>query len=127
MSKFRTNTCGELTIKDLDKEVTLSGFVMGIRDHGGVMFIDLRDHYGVTQDVVHDDAKLKGVSKETVIKITGKVIKRAEETINKKITTGEIEVVCETLELLSDTAKVLPFEVDESKKVAEDVRLKYRF
>ena len=127
MSKYRTNTCGELTIKDLDKKVTLSGFVMGIRDHGGVMFIDLRDHYGVTQVVVHDDTMLKGVSKETVIKITGKVIKRDEETINKKITTGEIEVACDTLELLSDTAKVLPFEVDESKKVAEDVRLKYRF
>ena len=127
MSKYRTNTCGELTIKDLDKEVTLSGFVMGIRDHGGVMFIDLRDHYGVTQVVVHDDSMLKKVSKETVIKITGKVIKRDEETVNKKITTGEIEVVADTLELLSDTAKVLPFEVDESKKVAEDVRLKYRF
>ena len=127
MNKFRTNTCGELTIKDLDKEVTLSGFVMGIRDHGGVMFIDLRDHYGVTQVVVHDDTMLKGVSKETVIKITGKVIKRDIDTINKKITTGEIEVVAESLELLSDTAKVLPFEVDESKKVAEDVRLKYRF
>lgn len=127
MSKYRTNTCGELTIKDLDKEVALSGFVQGIRDHGGVMFIDLRDHYGVTQVVVHDDSMLKGVSKETVIKVTGKVIKRDEETINKKLTTGEIEVVAETLELLSDTAKVLPFEIDESKKVAEDVRLKYRF
>ena len=127
MCKYRTNTCGELTIKDLDKEVALSGFVQGIRDHGGVMFVDLRDHYGVTQVVVHDDNMLKGVSKETVIKVTGKVIKRDEETINKKLTTGEIEVVAETLELLSDTAKVLPFEIDESKKVAEDVRLKYRF
>ena len=127
MCKYRTNTCGELTIKDLDKEVALSGFVQGIRDHGGVMFVDLRDHYGVTQVVVHDDSMLKGVSKETVIKVTGKVIKRDEETINKKLTTGEIEVVAETLELLSDTAKVLPFEIDESKKVAEDVRLKYRF
>ena len=127
MSTYRTNTCGELTIKDLDKEVALSGFVQGIRDHGGVMFIDLRDHYGVTQVVVHDDNMLKGVSKETVIKVTGKVIKRDDETINKKLTTGEIEVVAETLELLSDTAKVLPFEIDESKKVAEDVRLKYRF
>ena len=127
MSTYRTNTCGELTIKDLDKEVALSGFVQGIRDHGGVMFVDLRDHYGVTQVVVHDDNMLKGVSKETVIKVTGKVIKRDEETINKKLTTGEIEVVAETLELLSDTAKVLPFEIDESKKVAEDVRLKYRF
>lgn len=127
MSKYRTNTCGELTIKDLDKYVTLSGFVSTIRDHGGVMFVDLRDHYGVTQVVVHDDTMLKKVSKETVIKITGKVIKRDEETVNKKLTTGEIEVVADSLELLSDTAKVLPFEVDESKKVAEDVRLKYRF
>jgi len=127
MSKYRTNTCGELTIKDLDKNVTLSGFVQGIRDHGGVMFVDLRDHYGVTQVVVHDDAILKGVSKETVIKITGKVIKRDIDTVNKKLTTGEIEVVADSLELLSDTAKILPFEIDESKKVAEDVRLKYRF
>lgn len=127
MNKYRTNTCGELTVKDLDKKVTLAGFVMGIRDHGGVMFIDLRDHYGVTQVVVHDDSMLKGVSKETVIKVTGTVVKRDEETVNKKITTGEIEVVVDSLELLSDTAKTLPFEVDESKKVSEDVRLKYRF
>lgn len=127
MSTYRTNTCGELTIKDLDKKVTLAGFVLGIRDHGGVMFIDLRDHYGVTQIVVHDDTMLKGVTKETVIKVTGKVVKRDIDTVNKKIPTGEIEVVVEELELLSDTAKTLPFEIDESKKVTEDVRLKYRF
>ena len=127
MSTYRTNTCGELTIKDLDKKVTLAGFVLGIRDHGGVMFIDLRDHYGVTQIVVHDDTMLKGVTKETVIKVTGKVVKRDIDTVNKKIPTGEIEVVVEELELLSDTAKTLPFEIYESKKVAEDVRLKYRF
>ena len=127
MSTYRTNTCGELTLKDLDKKVTLSGFVSTIRDHGGVMFVDLRDHYGTTQIVVHDDAMLKGVSKETVIKVTGTVVKRDEETINKKIATGEVEVVIDSLELLSDTAKVLPFEVDESKKVSEDIRLKYRF
>ena len=127
MSKYRTTTCGELTIKDLDKKVTLAGFVSTIRDHGGVMFVDLRDHYGTTQIVVHDDSMLKGVSKETVIKVTGTVVKRDEETINKKIATGEIEVVIDSLELLSDTAKALPFEVDESKKVSEDVRLKYRF
>lgn len=127
MNKYRTNTCGELTVKDLDKTVTLSGFVSTIRDHGGVMFLDLRDHYGVTQVVVHDDSLLKNVSKETVILITGKVVKRDEDTVNKKITTGDIEVVASTLELLSDTAKTLPFEIDESKKVSEDVRLKYRF
>ena len=127
MSTYRTNTCGELTIKDLDKKVVLAGFVSTIRDHGGVMFVDLRDHYGTTQIVVHDDSMLKGVSKETVIKVTGAVVKRDEETINKKLSTGEIEVVIDSLELLSDTAKTLPFEVDESKKVSEDVRLKYRF
>ena len=127
MSTYRTNTCGELTIKDLDKKVVLAGFVSTIRDHGGVMFVDLRDHYGTTQIVVHDDSMLKGVSKETVIKVTGTVVKRDEETINKKLSTGEIEVVIDSLELLSDTAKTLPFEVDESKKVSEDVRLKYRF
>ena len=127
MSTYRTNNCGELTLKDLDKKVTLAGFVSSIRDHGGVMFIDLRDHYGTTQIVVHDDSMLKGVSKETVIKVTGTVVKRDEETINKKISTGEVEVVIDCLELLSDTAKPLPFEVDESKKVSEDVRLKYRF
>lgn len=127
MSKYRTKTCGELTLNNLDETVTLAGFVMGIRDHGGVMFVDLRDHYGITQIVIHDDSMLKNVSKETVIQVTGKVIKRDEETINKKIVTGEVEVVVEKLELLSDTAKVLPFEIDESKKVSEDVRLKYRF
>lgn len=127
MSNYRTNTCGELTVKDLDKKVVLAGFVSTIRDHGGVMFVDLRDHYGTTQIVVHDDSMLKGVSKETVIKVSGTVVKRDEETINKKLTTGEIEVVIDSLELLSDTAKALPFEIDESKKVAEDVRLKYRF
>ena len=127
MSIYRTHTCGELTINDLNKEVTLSGFVQSIRDHGGVMFIDLRDHYGVTQVVVHDDDMLKNVSKETVIKVTGNVIKRDTDTINKKIPTGEIEVMIDSLEKISDTAKVLPFEVDESKKVSEEVRLKYRF
>ena len=71
---YRTNTCGELTISDLDKEVTLSGFVSTIRDHGGVMFLDLRDHAGITQVVVHNEEMLKGVSKETVIKVTGKIL-----------------------------------------------------
>lgn len=127
MNKYRTNTCGELTTNDLEKKVTLAGFVSTIRDHGGVMFVDLRDHYGVTQIVIHDDNMLKGVSKETVIKVTGTVVKRDEDTVNKKIKTGEVEVVVDSLELLSDTAKVLPFEIDESKKVSEDVRLKYRF
>lgn len=127
INKYRTNTCGELTIDDLGKTVILSGFVSTIRDHGGVMFIDLRDNEGVTQVVVHDEEMLKGVSKETVIKITGKVIRRDEETINTKLVTGEIEILCDNLEVLSKKANNLPFEIDTQQEVNEEVRLKYRY
>ena len=126
-NKYRTNTCGELTISDLGKKVVLSGFVNTIRDHGGVMFLDLRDHAGITQVVVHDESMLEGVSKETVVKITGEVIKRDEETINSKLTTGEIEIKTESLEILSPKAKTLPFEIDGINEVNEEVRLKYRY
>ena len=127
VNKYRTNTCGELTIDDLGKKVVLSGFVNTIRDHGGVMFLDLRDHAGITQVVVHDEAMLDGVSKETVIKVTGEVIKRDEENINTKLTTGEIEIKTESLEILSSKAKTLPFEIDGVNDVNEEVRLKYRY
>ena len=127
VNKYRTNTCGELTISDLGKKVVLSGFVQTIRDHGGVMFLDLRDSYGVTQVVVHDESMLDGVSKETVIRVTGEVIKRDEETINTKLTTGEIEIKTESLEVLSSKAKTLPFEIDGMNDVNEEVRLKYRY
>ena len=127
VNSFRTNSCGELTINDLGKKVVLSGFVSTIRDHGGVMFLDLRDHEGITQIVVHDEKMLEGVSKETVIKVTGEVIKRDEETINTKLTTGEIEIMTESLEILSPKAKTLPFEIDGMNEVNEEVRLKYRY
>ncbi|MBP3635873.1 MAG: aspartate--tRNA ligase [Bacilli bacterium] len=127
VNKYRTNTCGELTISDLNKKVILSGFVNTIRDHGGVMFLDLRDHAGITQVVVHDEEMLKGVSKETVIKVEGKVIRRDEETINSKLPTGEIEIMCKTLEILSPKAQTLPFEIDGINEVNEEVRLKYRY
>ena len=125
-NKYRTHTCNELTIEDLGKEVVLSGFVGSIRDHGGVLFVDLRDGEGVTQVVVHDENLLKGVSKESVITVTGKVIKRDEETINEKIKTGLIEIETKTLEVLSH-AKNIPFEIETSKEVKEDTRLKYRY
>ncbi len=127
INKYRTNTCGELTINDLEKTVVLSGFVATIRDHGGVMFIDLRDSFGVTQVVIHDEEMLKNVSKETVIKVTGKVIRRDEETINPKLPTGEIEILCDDLEILSSKAQALPFEIDTHQEINEDVRLKYRY
>ena len=124
---FRTHNCGELRESDIGKKVRLSGFVDTIRDHGGVQFVDLRDNYGRTQVVVHDESLLKGISKETVIKIEGEVIRRDEETINEKLPTGLVEVVCEKLELLSSRAEQIPFEIDLSKETNEEVRLKYRY
>lgn len=123
---YRTHTCNELTIEDLGKTVKLSGFVGSIRDHGGVLFVDLRDGEGVTQIVVHNEELLKGVSKESVISVTGKVVKRDEETVNEKIKTGLIEVESDSLEVLSH-AKNIPFEIETSKEVKEDTRLKYRY
>ena len=124
---FRTHNNGELRESDIGKKVRLSGFVDTIRDHGGVQFVDLRDNYGRTQVVVHDENLLKGISKETVIKIEGEVIRRDEETINEKLPTGLVEVVCEKLELLSSRAEQIPFEIDLSKETNEEVRLKYRY
>ena len=124
---FRTHNCGELRESDIGKKVRLSGFVDTIRDHGGVQFVDLRDNYGRTQVVVHDESLLKGISKETVIKIEGEVIRRDDETINEKLPTGFIEVVCDKLELLSNRADQIPFEIDLSKETNEEVRLKYRY
>lgn len=124
---FRTHNNGELRESDIGKRVRLSGFVDTIRDHGGVQFVDLRDNYGKTQVVVHDESLLKGITKETVIKIEGEVIRRDEETINTKIPTGLVEVVCEKLELLSKKAENIPFEIDLSKDTNEEVRLKYRY
>ncbi len=124
---FRTHNCGELRESDIGKKVRLSGFVDTIRDHGGVQFVDLRDNYGRTQVVVHDESLLKGISKETVIKVEGEVIRRDDETINEKLPTGLVEVVCESLELLSKKAEQIPFEIDLSKETNEEVRLKYRY
>ena len=126
-NKYRTHTCGQLTTNDLGKEVTISGFVSTIRDHGGVMFIDLRDEEGTTQVVVHDDSLLTHVNKESVIKVKGEVILRDEDTINPKIKTGQIEIMCQELEVLSEKKENLPFEIEDSVKINEEVRLKYRY
>lgn len=89
---YRTHNCNELTLADLEKTVSLAGWVDTVRDHGGVIFIDLRDQYGITQVVVNDDSLMQGVHKESVISVTGKVVKRDEDTVNKKIPTGELEI-----------------------------------
>lgn len=128
---MRTSNCGQLDLKSLDREVTLCGWVNTYRDHGDLIFIDLRDRWGVTQVVFNsnDNAELhkaaKGLRTEFVLKIKGKVSKRPEGTINKKIATGEIEVHASAMEIFN-SCPTPPFEIGE-KGVNEELRLKYRF
>lgn len=124
---YRTHNCNELTFDNLNERVKLAGWVATIRDHGGVAFIDLRDEYGVTQVVVNDGDLINHLKKESVISVEGVVVKRDEDTINKKIATGELEVKVDTLDILNPCTENLPFEIDESKDTREDVRLTYRF
>ena len=124
---YRSVSCGDLREEHIGEEVRLAGWVENIRDHGGVMFLDIRDQYGVTQVVVHDDSLLEGVNRECTVTISGKVVKRDEETINNKIATGTVEVAAETLTILGKCKNNLPFEVVSSTASNEDVRLRYRF
>jgi len=130
LSKYRTHTCNELRKEDVDKKVFLSGWINKKRDHGNLLFIDLRDNYGVTQCIIDKDnknfTKLEKTQLETVIKIEGKVTARSEETINKDIRTGEIEVTIESYEVLG-SCKELPMPVFSDQEYAEEIRLKYRF
>ena len=129
---YRTNTCGELTSSDKGKTVTLSGWVHRRRDHGGVIFIDLRDRYGLTQVVFDPEfektahSAAEDVRSEYVLKVTGEVRNRIEGQENKRIKTGEIEVYISKLEVLNES-KTPPFEIDQEKPVGEELRLKYRY
>ena len=124
---IRTHNCDELNPKNIGEKVVLTGWITTIRDHGGVLFVDLRDHYGVTQVVFSDDKMLAGMSKETVVLVEGVVTKRDEETVNPKINTGLVEVKAEKIEVLGPCLLNLPFEIDASVQTREDVRLKYRY
>ena len=124
---LRTHNCNEVRKEHIGKTVTLAGWVNTIRDHGGVIFIDLRDHFGMTQVVVHDEALLKNVNRETVIQVTGTVVARDAETLNPKLETGEVEVHTDKLVILGPSKNMLPFEIESSKETREDVRLKYRY
>lgn len=126
-NKYRTHMCGLLTEKDTDKAVRVSGFVENIRDHGGVLFLDMRDSSGVLQVVSNDDSVFEGITRESSIMIEGVIRKRNEEDYNEKISTGTIELLVEKLEILNKSKNVLPFEVITSREVAEEVRLKYRY
>ncbi len=130
MNIYRTNLCSDLTISNLNERVILSGWVDTIRDHGNLLFIDLRDNYGITQCVIDGQhslfSKVSNTNNESVIKITGVVVKRSDETINKNLKTGEIEIKIDEFELLSDSA-TLPLPVNSDIEYGEDIRLKYRF
>jgi aspartyl-tRNA synthetase len=124
---YRTDYCGEVTEIEVGKEVLVSGWIESIRDHGGILFIDLRDEFGVVQLVSNDDEMFSKLTKESVIKVKGKIRKRNEEDYNDKIKTGKVEILASEVTVLSKILKPLPFEVITSHEVNEETRLKYRF
>ncbi len=130
MNKYRTHTCGELTKANSNENVTISGWINKKRDHGNLLFIDLRDNYGLTQCIIDKDNKffkeLEKIQLETVIKINGEVKERSKDTINKDIKTGEIEIEIKDYEVLG-TCKELPMPVFSDQEYSEEIRLKYRF
>lgn len=130
MHKYRSHKCGELRKEDAGKTVKLSGWIHSVRDHGGVIFIDLRDHYGLTQIVIDPKCdfyqELDKWRVETVVCFTGKVLERTPETVNSKLVTGTIEVAAETMEILGE-ADIIPFQVAKEEQAPEAMRLKYRF
>jgi len=123
---YRTHTCGKLREEHIGQPAMLSGWVATQRNHGGVIFIDLRDHYGVTQVVLHDESLLKSVTRETVVRVEGKVMARDAETYNPKLATGTVELHADALTILSAPALPLPFEIGDTD-VREEVRLRQRY
>jgi len=130
LNKYRTHNCGELSIKDKDKNISLSGWINKKRDHGNLLFLDLRDNFGITQCVIDNTHKsfkeLEKIPLETVIKITGKVIERSKDTLNKELATGDIEISIISHEILG-TTKELPMPIFSDQEYSEEIRLKYRF
>ena len=130
MSKYRSHNCIELRKKDVGQQVFLSGWINKKRDHGNILFIDLRDNYGITQCVIDKNnsnfINLEKIQLETVIKIIGKVVDRTSETKNEDIETGEIEVAIDKFFILG-SCKELPMPIFSDQEYSEESRLKYRF
>ena len=130
MNKYRTHNCSELSEKEINKKVYLSGWLHRKRDHGNLLFIDLRDHYGMTQCVIENNNDffpiLEKSKPESVLKISGKVVRRSTGTENFDLKTGKIEIAIKSVEVLSD-AKELPMPVFGEQEYPEEIRLKYRF
>ena len=130
MNKYRTHNCSELTENDKNKIVTLSGWVHRKRDHGNLLFVDLRDHFGLTQCVIENQSKffsiLEKIKPESIITASGKVVLREKGTENLELTTGKIEIKIQSVSILS-SSKELPLPVFGEQDYPEDIRLKYRF
>ncbi len=130
MSIYRSHSCNELRKKDVGKKVLLSGWINKKRDHGNLLFIDLRDNYGITQCIIDKEnsnfSTLEKMQLETVIKVDGEVVDRSEETVNKEISTGEIEVSIKSFDVLGK-CKELPMPIFSDQEYSEEIRLKYRF
>ncbi|MEV1019962.1 aspartate--tRNA ligase [Streptomyces sp. NPDC050264] len=130
MHRYRSHTCGELRASDVDTDVRLSGWLHNRRDLGGILFIDLRDHYGITQLVARPGTKaaevLDKLTKETVVRVDGKVVSRGADNVNPELPTGEIEIEAAEIEVLG-AAQQLPFQINQDDGVGEERRLEYRF
>ncbi len=124
---YRTLHCNDICKDHIGKEVSLAGWVDNVRDHGGVIFVDLRDYTGVTQVVVHEEGLLENVNRETVISVTGIVSERDPDTVNEKIATGYVELAASSLTVLGKSKNMLPFEVRASRASKDELRLKYRY
>ena len=126
-NKYRSIMISDITNDMTGKTIVVSGWVQNIRDHGGVLFLDLRDTSGVLQTVSNDDSMFKGLAKESVIRLEGTLRKRSVDTINEKLKSGEVELLVSKLDVLGESLHELPFDIRESKSVSEDIRLKYRY
>ncbi len=126
-NKYRTVYCGKVTKEDIGKVIRIAGFVENIRDHGGIIFVDIRDESGSIQTVSNDEKIFDHITRESSITLLGTVRLRSEDTINNRLATGELELLVTELEVLGKANNELPFEIMTSKDVKEDIRLKYRY
>lgn len=124
---YRTVMLGEVDESFIGKEIELAGWVKTVRDHGGIVFIDIRDKSGIVQLKTHDDSLLTSLAKESVISVKGKVVLRDADTVNPNIKSGKVEVEIEQMTVLSSSKHMLPFDIEDSMKTSEEVRLRYRY
>ena len=131
MNEYRTHNCNEITLEDVGKQVKISGWVQTIRDLGGLVFLDIRDMYGITQVVTSGKAEdvdfASHIPIESTVTVLGTVKKRDEETINPKLKTGLVEIQIKDIEILGKRTQNLPFEINTNQEVREDLRLQYRY